>query len=1630
MPEGKAKFIAVANGAYVLLPALSRAVPDAEDLAKILLSRHGFETTVLPSLERGALLDEIDQHLRKGALVDGALIVVWIGHGKVGADNTLRLLGLSKSDDVEVASASDLGEWAARTGAQQVLLVIDTCFSGAGVVDAARLADAVNSGRTSPEKVWFGVVAASLRDEPARSGALVRELIRVLSEGPNQADFRWDRTRPFISGVDLLQALTVDWNEPRQRPCVISVGRTWDLVRNPRFVPGVPDQPVEHLRLAARGGSGEESYFTGREFALRAIVKWVRSGVPGLFVLTGPPGCGKSAIAGRIACLSSSIERERLLATTPIPSELDPGAGSVDGQLQVRGVTADTASEQLARQLGLDAGAGPFGVLAEARRRRKGGDPLFVVIDGLDEARTFSSDLAVELVAPLAREALVLVATRDVPLGEKTLIATLGPAAQVLDLGKDIGGTRQDVRNYVKRRLAGVGGQMNPELVADELASSDASKTPQFLLARLVTSQLREHPVDTSCEGWRLALATTVESALERDLQSLVLTIAGKPHPTAARELIYALALAHGGGFPADDVWPMVATAVSPTGTVYNRDDAYAVLEALGRHLVAGSEGEQPVYRIAHQRLVDYLKGAATAEAGAAKSIRTASAVGEAILALYAQLLDAGLPPRAHTYLWRYAWRHLAEARPEGFVGLRRLTDRDPAAFLPDLAAALELAASEALSVGLTDQALGWIREAIEVRRKLTDKLGLAMALFRLAFIQAAAGETSGADEAAAEASKVAREVADRPESRKVLSSVLFARAATQLLDGHYTAARFLAKEAVTLLETSTAAVEQGTWFQLAAAYGLAGRAAFAQQDLASASTACQKAVDLIDKQLGQSDGRDLRTEALSVLAAIELVRAVSSPPDSTGSYCPSVTPAADRMLEEFKKAGKQGTLGDIPVSRGLLCYVRARSVDLSRGLTVPGEQGLISLLNDAISLARPLADQVLDAALAFVDELCLQLLAQCAADASVAASDRARAEKSLRRFANTNSLAAFALGQLLDAETVTQLPRVMQGTIPDLSSLIARQKEAVAMLRKCSAWFARHPLAQALSRLSGLLAQPGAATSDQDLPTRAEAIEAWRKLSGLVPDAPIQLVELLSDQAARLLRGRTNEAAELASEAVALAEKLPQPQFAGLAGIAETNLAAAQLMLGGRPDLRALLQRAIDHLNPLVPHPLFSGVLATACMNLSHVEIDDGHFAEALPLAERAVALFGEPNLLPIATENRPLASLVLGRAQRGTGLSAVGTQTLRDAIASLRSAALDSERNCYLLAHALNVAAPEFWDEVLADLVDKPNVHRLLSLQRWRSPDQIRATVDTVLQALTALPSTQHRSVRAIARQQRSRAPKEFDAAWQEAGGAIPPWLELKPEQESLVIGWWNAPSWTLSRDYLKAHIPILDPGTDIVLDEFEMEGIDAGILARYRQLLAAARSVGPDAGYAPLLAVMEVAAWVNSSDPESHFAEYGELLRPEIREVLQEEARKGDPSSGAFAAVLDLAQRGESQLAFQATKDPGSMTDHLRAAWRSKDATRLASLATIVQGWTKDSEVWRTATAALAVARVLEQVAEEPDRLIAAALDGSANSEREKMLAVIGDAIQYHPSSAPELARLLQQVANPEAGLSDPP
>ena len=249
-------------------------------------------------------------------------------------------------------------------------------------------------------------------------------------------------------------------------------------------------------------------------------------------MLTGSAGTGKTAIAGRVVSLSNPAERERLLAEGRALGHADPGVRSVAAHVHARGLTADRAADSIAGQLVRAgvlaaqpdrrnaaelAGAGPA---RRGRGRRGAGD---LVVDGLDEARGQAFTIAEELLLRLAPYATVIISTRELRRGETepSLLDVLTAGAAELDLDDPAAQQRGrgDMQAYVAGRLAGVDPAMDPDTVAGHLAgeTSMTGGSP-FLLARLVTDQLRASPVDTSQPGWQDRVSHSIEDAFDADL--------------------------------------------------------------------------------------------------------------------------------------------------------------------------------------------------------------------------------------------------------------------------------------------------------------------------------------------------------------------------------------------------------------------------------------------------------------------------------------------------------------------------------------------------------------------------------------------------------------------------------------------------------------------------------------------------------------------------------------------------------------------------------------------------------------------------------------------------------------------------------------------------------------------------------------------------------------------------------------------------------------------------------------------------------------------------------------------------------------------------------------------------------
>src|SRR5262249_14656451 len=144
------------------------------------------------------------------------------------------------------------------------------------------------------------------------------------------------------------------------------------------------------------------------------IVERMAEGQRGVLIVTGPAGCGKSAVVGRIVSLSDPDERAEIVASgSEVPDGTDPGVGSVTANIHARGMTPELAFAAIAGQLGLEAGASVYELLGALSEREP--TPT-IVVDGLDEVGSEEeiSRFVTDVITRLSDEALVVVASRSV----------------------------------------------------------------------------------------------------------------------------------------------------------------------------------------------------------------------------------------------------------------------------------------------------------------------------------------------------------------------------------------------------------------------------------------------------------------------------------------------------------------------------------------------------------------------------------------------------------------------------------------------------------------------------------------------------------------------------------------------------------------------------------------------------------------------------------------------------------------------------------------------------------------------------------------------------------------------------------------------------------------------------------------------------------------------------------------------------------------------------------------------------------------------------------------------------------------------------------------------------------------
>ncbi|MGH3613108.1 MAG: hypothetical protein ACRDRK_11040 [Pseudonocardia sp.] len=380
----------------------------------------------------------------------------------------------------------------------------------------------------------------------------------------------------------------------------------------------------EHVLPRAQGldSAGRDLWlYTGRHAALAAACRWLREpGHPATLVVTGDPGSGKSALLSRLTVLADPLRRGRVPGLHLLPDDTVPGAGSITRFVHARGLTAEQLMAALCEATGAEDTTSPGGLLAQLRDR--GGPPVVVVVDAVDEAiadpaRRAHGRFPVvdEVLGPLITAATrtplrLMIGTR------RHLLAGLGDPhrhtglAELINLDDGDYADPDSVRRYVESCLLRLTEESayrhQPRPYLDAVCDAISAAAGRSFLVALITARslaLTPQLVDPLDPHWRARLPTEAADAMREDLDRRLGDQARR-----ARDLLLPLAYAHGSGLPWEDIWPTLARALSDRS--YTNADLDWLIDNAGYYITEATsdDGRRSVYRLYHESLAEHLK--------------------------------------------------------------------------------------------------------------------------------------------------------------------------------------------------------------------------------------------------------------------------------------------------------------------------------------------------------------------------------------------------------------------------------------------------------------------------------------------------------------------------------------------------------------------------------------------------------------------------------------------------------------------------------------------------------------------------------------------------------------------------------------------------------------------------------------------------------------------------------------------------------------------------------------------------------------------------------------------------------------------------------------------------------------
>jgi uncharacterized caspase-like protein len=169
---GRYHALVIGNDKFLHLPSLDTAVNDANSVAKLLQNRYGFKVTLLLNANRYDILSALND-MREKLNQDDNLLIYYAGHGEMDRKNARGYwlpADAEKDSTANWIAATDLTDVLNVMNARQVMIVADSCYSGALTRSILTRLDA---GRTAEaQQTWLETMARKRSRTVLTSGGL------------------------------------------------------------------------------------------------------------------------------------------------------------------------------------------------------------------------------------------------------------------------------------------------------------------------------------------------------------------------------------------------------------------------------------------------------------------------------------------------------------------------------------------------------------------------------------------------------------------------------------------------------------------------------------------------------------------------------------------------------------------------------------------------------------------------------------------------------------------------------------------------------------------------------------------------------------------------------------------------------------------------------------------------------------------------------------------------------------------------------------------------------------------------------------------------------------------------------------------------------------------------------------------------------------------------------------------------------------------------------------------------------------------------------------------------------------------------------------------------------------------